>query len=81
MNSAIEKKIIARLAAAKADWDKYPAAEAEAEFTAAWDAAGAIWEAALTAKGFSSREQERLWGLLAPYDDEASSRRLALIPF
>jgi hypothetical protein len=45
------------------------------EYRRAWDAAGIIWDAAFEAEEVSDMEEAaRLWGLLAPFDDEAASR-------
>ena len=45
------------------------------EYRRAWDAAGVIWDAAEAAEEVSDMEEAgQLWGLLAPFDDEAANR-------
>ena len=53
--------------------------DVDAEYCRAWDLAGEIWNAACDAEADGKRAKAReLWSLLAPYDDEASSRLAAL---
>ena len=45
------------------------------EYRRAWDAAGVIWDAAEAAEEVADADEAaRLWGLLAPFDDEAATR-------
>lgn len=87
-------KIIERLSAAKEAYDAVHLAARRAgepeqgnpaynevgeEYCRAWDAAGVIWDAAEAAEEVSDTDEAaRLWGLLAPFDDEATSRLDAL---
>lgn len=81
-------KILARLAAAKEAYDAVALAACRAgepeqgnpayndvgdEYCRAWDAAGVIWDDACMATGNIAKARE-LWGLLAPFDDEAATR-------
>ena len=50
------------------------------DYCRAWDAAGVIWNSAEVAEEVADMEEAReLWGLLAPFDDEAASRLEALL--
>ena len=45
------------------------------EYRRAWDAAGVIWNAAEAAEEVADMDGAALlWGLLAPFDDDAASR-------
>jgi hypothetical protein len=88
------EKIIARLEAAKDAYDAVHLAARRAgepeqgnpaynevgeEYCRAWDAAGVIWQAACREEATGNRTKaQRLWSLLAPYDDEAVSHLVAL---
>lgn len=88
-------KILTRLAAAKEAYDAVALAacragegvqgnpalyDVEAEYCRAWDLAGEIWDAACREEATGNRTKaQRLWSLLAPYDDEAVSHLEALL--
>ena len=50
------------------------------EYRRAWDAAGVIWDAAEAAEEVADLDEAaRLWGLLAPFDDEAANRGVIVL--
>ena len=84
------KKILARLEAAKVAYDVAHLSARRAgepqqgnpsydevgdEYCRAWDAAGVIWDAAAREEATGNADKARyLWSLLAPFDDEATTR-------
>ena len=89
------KKIINRLGAAKEAYEAVHLAARRAgepqqgnpayddvgdEYRRAWDAAGVIWDAAEAAEEVADLDEAaRLWGLLAPFDDEAANRGVIVL--